>query len=63
MFPSQKTQIATELVVKSAGLAEEEVVKRQGGPKMEALSLGPWASQRRKNLLELLDSLEPRLTK
>jgi len=33
----------------------------RGRAELEALSLGPWASQRRKELLELLDGLEPRL--
>jgi transposase len=33
----------------------------KGRAELEALSLGPWASQRRKELLELLDSLEPRI--
>ncbi|PYU88474.1 MAG: hypothetical protein DMG25_19995 [Acidobacteria bacterium] len=30
------------------------------GAELEGLSLGPWASQRRKELLELLDQLGPR---
>lgn len=34
---------------------------RHGRAELEGLSLGPWASQRRKQLLELLDSLEPRI--
>jgi transposase len=33
----------------------------KGRAELEALSLGPWASQRRKELLELLDSLGPRI--
>lgn len=33
----------------------------RGRAELEGLSLGHWASQRRKELLELLDSLEPRL--
>ena len=33
----------------------------RGRAELEALSLGPWASQRRAELLELLDSLGPRL--
>jgi transposase len=33
----------------------------KGRAELEALSLGPWASQRRKELLELLDSLGPRV--
>ena len=33
----------------------------QGRAELEALSLGPWASQRRQELLELLDDLEPKI--
>jgi transposase len=33
----------------------------KGRVELEALSLAPWASQRRKELLELLDGLEPRI--
>jgi transposase len=33
----------------------------QGRAELEGLSLGPWASQRRKELLELLDGLGPRI--
>jgi len=33
----------------------------RGRAELEGLSLGPWASQRRQELLELLDGLEPRL--
>ena len=33
----------------------------KGRAELEALSLGPWARQRRKELLELLDSLGPRI--
>jgi transposase len=33
----------------------------RGRAELEGLSLGPWASQRRKELLELLDRLEPRI--
>ena len=33
----------------------------KGRAELETLSLGPWASQRRKELLELLDSLGPRI--
>src|SRR5215469_246592 len=46
----------------SQGLRRKQKLwSRQGRAKLEGLSLGPWASQRRKELLELLDGLEPRL--
>src|SRR5215472_6624062 len=35
----------------------------KGRAELEALSLGPWASQRRQALLELLDELEPKIEK
>src|SRR5215469_6152972 len=35
----------------------------KGRAELEALSLGPWASQRRQDLLELLDDLEPKIEK
>src|SRR6516225_4004112 len=33
----------------------------RGRAELEGLALGPWASQRRKKLLELLDSMGPRI--
>lgn len=48
----------------SQGLCRKQKLwSPQGRAKLEGLSLGPWASQRRKELLELLDDLEPRLEK
>lgn len=35
----------------------------RGRMELEGLNLAPWASQRRKELLEMLDSLEPRIEK
>jgi transposase len=46
----------------SPGLCRKRKLwSRQGRAKWEGLSLGPWASPRRKELLELRDGLEPRL--
>jgi len=46
----------------SQGLCRKQKLwSRQGRATLEGLSLGPWASQRRKELLELRDGLEPRL--
>ena len=46
----------------SEGLCRKQKLwSRQGRATLEGLSLGPWASQRRKELLELRDGLEPRL--
>ena len=46
----------------SEGLCRKQKLwSTPGRAKLEGLSLGPWASQRRKELLELLDGLEPRL--
>ena len=46
----------------SPGLCRKQKLwSRQGRAKWEGLSLGPWASQRRKELRELRDGLEPRL--
>jgi transposase len=46
----------------SQGVCRKRKLWSEGGrAELEGLSLGPWASQRRKELLELLDSLGPRL--
>jgi transposase len=46
----------------SQGLCRKQKLwSAQGRAELEALSLGPWATQRRKELLELLDSLGPRV--
>ena len=43
------------------GVPEAEAVERAGPAELEGLSLGPWASRRRQELLELLDRLGPRI--
>jgi len=46
----------------SQGLCRRQKLwSAKGRAELEALSLGPWATQRRKELLELLDSLGPRI--
>ena len=46
----------------SQGLCRKQKLwSRPGRAEFEGLSLGPWASQRRKELLELLDGLGPRI--
>src|SRR6202162_5037366 len=40
---------------------EEKMFREQGRALLEKLPLGPWASRRRKELLELLDQLDPKI--
>src|SRR2546427_11262504 len=40
---------------------KQKLWSARGRAELEGLSLGPWASQRRKELLELLDGLRPRI--
>ncbi|MGH9375977.1 MAG: IS110 family transposase [Terriglobia bacterium] len=46
----------------SQGLCRKQKLwSARGRAELEELSLGPWASQRRKELLDLLDAFEPRI--
>ncbi len=38
---------------------EEKTIQQQGRAQLEKLALGPWASRRRQELLELLDRMNP----
>ena len=41
---------------------KKKLFSEQGRAQLEKLSLAPWASRRRKELLELLDQLDPKVT-
>lgn len=41
---------------------KKKLFTAQGRAELEALALGPWASYRRRELLELLDRLDPKIT-
>jgi len=41
---------------------KKKLFSQQGRALLEKLSLAPWASRRRKELLELLDQLDPKIT-
>ena len=41
---------------------KKKLFSAQGRALLEKLSLAPWASRRRKELLELLDQLDPKIT-
>src|SRR5207247_10623625 len=43
------------------GCRKQKLGSARGRAELEGLSLGPWASQRRKELLQLLDGLGPRI--
>jgi len=60
MRTSVKNQL--HFLAMSQGICRQRKLwSTRGRAELEGLSLGPWASQRRKELLELLDSLGPRI--
>ena len=62
MQTSVKNQL--HYLAMSQGLCRKRPLwSAKGRAELEALSLGPWASQRRQALLELLDELEPKIEK
>lgn len=61
-------QIRTRVQNQLQAIALNEGVRRKGGlwtkagrTELEALQLGPWSSRRRRDLLEVLDGLQPRI--
>jgi transposase len=60
MQTSVKNQL--HFLAMSQGVCRKQKLwSRRGRAELEGLALGPWASQRRKELLDLLDSLGPRI--
>jgi transposase len=60
MRTSVKNQL--HFLAMSQGVCRKQKLwSARGRAELEGLSLGPWASQRRRELLELLDGLQPRI--
>jgi len=54
-------QLQAVAIERGLSLERKKLFSEKGRAQLEKLSLAPWASRRRKELLELLDQLDPKV--